>query len=224
MGKFDRFFEDDRSPPRRGNSENPGGAPDDVRGLPAGEWLRRGVYKMERFYKIGCKYGRGSLGNPDEMEVMGHLGASGDVVFLDLETTGLSGGAGTYAFLCGLGRVFGGRFKVTQYFLKSPAYEPQWLDAIDADIPAGSTIATYNGKNFDVPMLMTRHVLSRMNVHWQSYPHIDLLHLSRRFYRGYLESCSLGSVERSVLGVVRSGEDVPGCLIPQLYLRYLRER
>jgi hypothetical protein len=63
-----------------------------------------------------------------------------------------------------------------------------------------------------------------MSPHWESSPHIDLLNFARRFYRGYLESCSLGSVERNVLRLKRSGEDVPGYLIPGLYLQYLGSR
>jgi uncharacterized protein YprB with RNaseH-like and TPR domain len=179
---------------------------------------------MESSFEIGAPYGHTPLGDPESMRIMRRLGAEGGIVFLDLETTGLSGGAGTYAFLCGLGATCGNFFKVTQYFLKSPAYEAEWLAAIDADITPGATLATYNGRTFDVPMLLTRHVMTRTSAHWESSSHIDLLHFSRRFYKGYLESCSLGSVERHVLGLGRSGEDVPGYLIPGLYLDYLKSR
>jgi uncharacterized protein YprB with RNaseH-like and TPR domain len=177
---------------------------------------------MERSFRFGDIYGRSPLANPNEMEVMRRFGADGEVIFLDLETTGLSGGAGTYAFLCGLGRTRGETFSVTQYFLKNPAHEPEWLRAIDDDIPRGAALVTYNGRAFDAPMLLTRHVLARMDAHWESSPHIDLLYFSRRLYRGRLDSCSLGSVERHVLGLRRSGEDVPGSLIPAMYAQYLR--
>ena len=46
-----------------------------------------------------------------------------DYVFLDLETTGLDRGAGTYAFLAGLGRFNDGGFTVRQYFLAGPSGE-----------------------------------------------------------------------------------------------------
>jgi len=186
--------------------------------------MSKGVYRIEHSYRLGDEYGNSPLAAPEAMNVMRRIGARGSVIFIDLETTGLSGGTGTYAFLCGLGTTHGDLFNVTQYFLKSPAYETEWLQAIDSNIPAGSTIATYNGRTFDVPMLITRHVMTRTHAHWESSPHIDLLHFSRRFYRGYLESCSLCEVERGVLGLRRSGEDVPGYMIPELYTHYLGTR
>ena len=179
---------------------------------------------MESAFKIGGAYGAAPLADPERMEVMRRVGAGGPAVFLDLETTGLSGGAGTYAFLCGLGATRGEFFTVTQYFLKSPAHEAEWLRSIDADIPRGATLVTYNGRAFDVPMLLTRHVMTRMSAHWEPSPHIDLLYFSRRLYKGHLESCSLGTVERHVLGLRRGGEDVPGYLIPAMYAQYLRTR
>jgi uncharacterized protein YprB with RNaseH-like and TPR domain len=220
--KFDRFFENIPAAPVRKNEEINGGG--DIRGLPDGKWMSKGVYLTENFYKIGVKYGHSEFGDPENMKIMSLLGAKSGVVFLDLETTGLSGGTGTYAFLCGLGATSGDSFKVAQYFLKSPAYETQWLEAVDAGVPEGATLVTYNGSSFDVPMLHTRHIMSRLRPHWEAYSHIDLLHLSRRFYRGYIESCSLGSVERRVLGVQRGGGDVPGSIIPFLYQQYLRTR
>ncbi|MDR1966382.1 MAG: ribonuclease H-like domain-containing protein [Synergistaceae bacterium] len=221
MGKFDRLFGNDAAAISEKKQARHGRAEDAVRDLPDGEWVADGVYRTETRYWAQEAYGRAAIGNPDRMEVMRHLGAKGSVVFLDLETTGLSGGTGTYAFLCGLGTTSGEYFKVAQYFLKSPAYEAQWLDAINSGIPEGATLATYNGRSFDIPILLTRHILARRRPHWESFPHIDLLHISRRLYRGYLESCSLGSVEKHVLGVKRSGEDIPGSMIPGLYLQYL---
>ena len=220
MGKFDRFFTNESGPavtkPRRGRD---GG--NDIYGLPDGNWISKGVYRIEYSYRLGDTYGNFPLLAPETMRVMRRVGARGGIVFLDLETTGLSGGAGTYAFLCGLGMTSGDFFNVTQYFLKSPAYEAEWLLAIDSDIPACSTLATYNGLTFDIPILLTRHVMTRTSARWESSPHIDLLHFSRRLYRGYLESCALGKIERHVLGARRSAEDVPGYLIPELYRQYL---
>ena len=50
------------------------------------------------------------------------------VVFFDLETTGLSGGAGTLAFLAGCGWFGDDGFHVRQFFLTGPAGEPAMLD------------------------------------------------------------------------------------------------
>ncbi|MDR1471833.1 MAG: ribonuclease H-like domain-containing protein [Synergistaceae bacterium] len=226
MGKFDRYFDDDAHEERErlGAPARRGVLTGGVSGLPPGEWVGDGVYLMEALYRLGSPYGAGTMGNPDEMETMRHLGASGTSVFLDLETTGLSGGTGTYAFLCGIGTVRGDFFKVSQFFLESPACEARWLDAVDSSIPPHACLVTYNGRTFDLPLLRTRHIMTRKTPHWRDLPHIDLLHLSRRLYRGYLESCSLGSVERNVLRLERGSRDIPGALIPALYTRYLQSR
>ncbi|MDR1134312.1 MAG: ribonuclease H-like domain-containing protein [Synergistaceae bacterium] len=222
MGKFDALFQND---PAMAGVKTGRAAPEHGRvisGLPGGTWISGGVYRVETLHEIGGAPESGGLENPEEDNALGEMGAGERLLFLDLETTGLSGGAGTYAFLCGLGAVFGGHFKVVQFFLKNPAHETEWLGAVDACIPKNATLVTYNGKTFDVPMLTTRHILSRMRPHWESSPHVDLLYFSRRLYRGYLESCSLGSVETHVLGVRRADEDVPGWMIPEIYARYLR--
>jgi uncharacterized protein YprB with RNaseH-like and TPR domain len=222
MAKFDALFQDDpgiagikpgRAAPRRDRT---------ISGLPGGTWISDGVYRVETLHEIGGVPENGGLENPEENNALREMGAGERLLFLDLETTGLSGGTGTYAFLCGLGAVCGGYFKVAQFFLKNPAHEAEWLDAVDSCIPRNATLVTYNGRTFDVPMLTTRHIMARRRPHWEASPHVDLLHFSRRLYRGYIESCSLGSVETNVLGVRRANEDVPGWLIPEIYARYLR--
>jgi tetratricopeptide (TPR) repeat protein len=53
-------------------------------------------------------------------------------------------------------------------------------------------------------------------------PHIDLLHPARRLWRRRLGSCALSELEKNLLNVRRTGEDVPGWRIPSLYMDYLR--
>ena len=43
-----------------------------------------------------------------------------DAIFLDIETTGRAGGAGTHVFLIGLGRFRAGAFELWQGFLRGP--------------------------------------------------------------------------------------------------------
>lgn len=193
-------------------------------GLPDGEWVDDGVYAVTSSRPICSAHGSTQIGSPDSASIMREFGASGHIVFLDLETTGLAGGTGTYAFLCGIGFESGGMFVVRQLFLEGPSYESRWLDKIGAYIPQPSTLVTYNGAAFDIPLLRTRHVLSRSQPAWDSCPHIDLLRLTRKFYRHRLSSCSLGSIESNVLLLERSGEDIPGHMIPTMYTQYLRTR
>ena len=166
MGKFDALFQNDPAlagvKTGRAASEL-GGA---ILGLPGGTWVSGGVYRVETLHEIGGAPENGGLENPEEGNTLREMGAGERLLFLDLETTGLSGGTGTYAFLCGLGAVCGKYFKVIQFFLRNPAHEAEWLEAVDECIPRNATLVTYNGKTFDVPMLKTRHILSRMRPHW----------------------------------------------------------
>ena len=53
-------------------------------------------------------------------------------------------------------------------------------------------------------------------------PHLDLLHPARRLWRRRLQSCRLINLEQMILGLQRSEDDVPGSLIPYLYVDYVR--
>lgn len=226
MSKFDRFLDDLRKPglAERHISHVATPKTGDIRNLPEGGWIADGVYCTELRFKIGEPYGAVLFERPERMRIMRSFGAAEALIFLDLETTGLAGGTGTYAFLCGIGVAEGEFFKVLQFFLEGPAREKNWLEAIDAIVPKDACLVTYNGKTFDLPLLRTRHILSRSVPTWDRAPHIDLLQHARRLYRGRLESCSLGSMERHVLRVERTGEDIPGWQIPALYAEYLRSR
>jgi uncharacterized protein YprB with RNaseH-like and TPR domain len=146
-----------------------------------------------------------------------------DMLFLDTETTGLAGGAGTIAFLVGVGRFTGDHFRLRQYFLREPGEEAGLLHALQEDLENAGAIVSFNGRVFDVPLLEMRYMLG-LRRHWSlsSLPQIDLLHPARRLWRRSLPDCSLGTIERTLLGVERSDEDVPGAQIPGMYLDYLR--
>ena len=196
----------------------------DVTGLPEGEWTARGVYRMERRFRYGSAYGRNVLTHPGESgAALALWGGSECPVFLDTETTGLSGGTGTYAFLIGLGICAEDCLRVVQLFLAGPAWERAWLEAVENELPRGCGLVTYNGRAFDLPLLLTRYTLARSVPSWRYAPHMDLLLLARHFYRGRLASCSLSSMERNVLGLQRGGEDVPGGEIPWMYTQFLRD-
>ncbi|MGH2442155.1 MAG: ribonuclease H-like domain-containing protein [Chloroflexota bacterium] len=145
-------------------------------------------------------------------------------VFLDTETTGLNLGTGTYVFLVGAGYIENGHFRVDQFLLQDPGEELAFLTALDAFLRRFSVIITFNGKAFDWPLLEGRFVRHRQfrKAPLNDPPHIDLLHPARRFWKRRLESCALSSLEHHVLGLTRTGEDVPGWMIPSLYFSYVR--
>ena len=146
-----------------------------------------------------------------------------NTLFLDTETTGLAGGAGTLAFLVGLGYFDAeDHFIIEQYFLKEPAREAAMLVAIDKLVSARTGLVTFNGKAFDIPLLETRFTLSRIAPSFDERDHLDLLMPARRVWRDSIGSCRLSALEAHLLGVERSQQDIAGFLIPQLYREYLQ--
>jgi uncharacterized protein YprB with RNaseH-like and TPR domain len=147
-------------------------------------------------------------------------------VFLDTETSGLSGGTGTYAFMVGAGRFEatdqGETFRLAQFFMRDPAEESAMLEALAEFLASAQALVTYNGKAFDLPLLRTRYLLQGAPVPFEDYAHVDLLPLARRLWRERLPSRTLKYIEENVLAAPRSTEEVPGYEIPYLYFDYLR--
>ncbi len=155
-------------------------------------------------------------------------GSNGDppVLFLDLETTGLSGGAGTVAFLVGCGFFRDGAFHTRQFFLTGFAAERAMLHAVTSLLSRAACLVTYNGKTFDIPVMETRWVFHRVPPPWTELTHLDMLHVSRRLWRSRGDDldeagCRLVTLERELFGVLRHG-DVPGFEIPGRYFDYIR--
>jgi len=144
-------------------------------------------------------------------------------VFLDTETTGLAGGAGTYIFLVGVGYFEGDQFCVRQYFMRDYNEERALLSALNDLLANFKAVVTYNGKTFDLPLMESRYIMSGMKMSLKDPYHFDLLYPARRLWKRRLESCSLSTVEREILKVSRD-DDVPGYLIPEIYFRYLRTK
>ena len=141
------------------------------------------------------------------------------VAYLDLETTGLRN---AMAFLVGLGFFRGDRFVLQQFFVPDPPDEEAMLLLLNSSLTELNGLVTFNGRSFDWPLLCDRYVRLGARPQLNPQPHLDLLTLSRRFWRNALPSCSLGSIENNRLGVVRKGIDIPGYLVPEIYDEYLR--
>jgi len=144
------------------------------------------------------------------------------ICFLDTETTGLSGGTGTMAFVVGLCFFADECVHVRQYFLRDPGDEPAMIEALAEFLPEFEALASFNGRAFDVPILENRFTLARIPPPTADLPHLDLLHPARRLWQYHLASCSLGTIEQRILGVLREQDDVPSGFIPYLYRDYLR--
>jgi uncharacterized protein YprB with RNaseH-like and TPR domain len=169
----------------------------------------------------------------------------GQFLFFDLETTGLSGGAGTTAFLAAFGRFTvsdpvpkkqgsgagplekgEGTLEVTQFLLLDYPGEPDFLQAVlaeagscFADSPEPVFLTTYNGKAFDTQILKTRCLLNGLAV--PPLLQADLLYPARRLWKRILPNCSQATIETMVLGLDRTG-DLPGSMAPGIWFNFLR--
>jgi len=148
-----------------------------------------------------------------------------DLLFLDIETTGLSG-AGACVFLVAIAAVRGDRLELRQYLAGSPAEEGALVEALltDSGLTEGRrpVLVTYNGRGFDAPMLDARATMHRRRAGFDALPHLDLLPVARTLYRGTLQSLRLKYVESSIVGVTRPSADVDGAEVPAWYFRFLR--
>jgi uncharacterized protein YprB with RNaseH-like and TPR domain len=174
---------------------------------------------------------------PDLLRFRG-MPAPQDLLFFDLETTGLSGGAGTVAFLAAFGRFVPGgtdsfKLQITQYLLLDYPGEGDFLEAVLREFSPGIAavpaepggplrpplIVSYNGKSFDSQILKTRYLMNGMMP--PVYAHADLLHPARRLWKRQLPDCSQATIETEILGLDRAG-DIPGALAPEIWFNFLK--
>ncbi len=147
---------------------------------------------------------------------------SNSLIFLDTETTGLSGGTGTYVFLVGIGFQTKDGFRVQQFFLQDPGEESAFLTGISGALSGFRGIVTYNGKSFDIPLLKARYAMNGLTAPFGTLGHIDLLPLARRLWKYRLTHRNLGILETEILGMNRTDDEIPGWMIPELYIDYCR--
>jgi uncharacterized protein YprB with RNaseH-like and TPR domain len=219
----------------------PVSAADSLEHVLGGEWREdRGsrCFVVERRVEADARCGRvrvGDLAAWNERAaahapmLTGGAPARPPLVFFDLETTGLSGGAGTYAFLVGCGRFADeGAFLTQQYVLAAFGQERAMLEVVARELARAGALVTFNGRSFDAPLLETRYLYHRLDWTVARLPHIDVLHSARRFWGATPRdrgkdggSCSLVALEQQVLGMRRPG-DVPGFEIPGRYFQFVR--
>ena len=145
-----------------------------------------------------------------------------DILFLDTETTGLSGGVGTIAFQIGVGYFAASGFVVEQFLMHDYPEEAEMLRMLDGLMQRFSILCTFNGRTFDVPLLKSRFLMNRIaNAHFPEV-HADVLYPARRLWKLRLKKCTLGNLEEQLLHVQRD-DDLPGAMVPQTYFQYLKD-
>lgn len=192
----------------------PPGNPAD-RTLP-GEELSPGLRRIETRYPWPDAPAALTVPDRDEPPLQ-----SSRVLAFDTETTGLAGGTGTRAFMIGAADWIDGHVRVRQLCITTLGAETAMLREFASWLQADTVLVSYNGRSYDAPLLRTRCRLARLDDMLADRPHVDLLHPTRRRYRGVWENCRLATIERHLLGIVRE-DDLPGSQAPGAWLQYLR--
>jgi hypothetical protein len=149
-----------------------------------------------------------------------HAGAAAGIIWLDTETTGLAGGTGTYAFLIGLAYLDGETLVTEQFLLRRLRSEAHLLAAVSERLAGRPHLVTFNGQRFDWPILESRFILARQRPAAPAL-HTDLITPARRLWHRVFGTYKLSALEAEVVGAPRQ-DDVPGWLIPGIYVDYLR--
>lgn len=204
----------------------------DLSGL-GGRWFqtRHGPgYVVESIYEGGHEHGSVPLHRALSVDPACLAGQTRDArladqdprsfTYVDTETTGL-GGAGSMVFLAGVARFDGSLLRLRQYLLPGPQYEGGLLGGLADELDGAGALVSYNGKSFDLPLLESRYILSRMAPSFRQLPHLDLLHPNRRLFRGTFDSHRLVRMEIELLGFERD-DDCPSAEVPQRYFRFQR--
>lgn len=145
------------------------------------------------------------------------------VTFVDIETTGLSIGAGTVAFLVGTLNLDPDGLVLRQFLLRDFAEECAQQQAIASRLDPFELVVTYNGGRFDLPVLRSRAILNRVEAPWLAHAHLDILHPVRAVWRNLWPDCRLATAEHRLLGVTRD-VDCEGWEVPLRYRQFLLEQ
>ena len=141
-------------------------------------------------------------------------------IFFDLETTGLSSGSGTIAFLAAFGQNISTTFRITQYLLLDFNGQIDFLENVLSQFSnKKSVIVTYNGKSFDSQILKTMCIMNRIKP--PEYFHADLLHPGRRLWKTIIQNCSQSSIETKILALDRTG-DISGEFAPDIWFEFIK--
>jgi len=146
-----------------------------------------------------------------------------EAVYLDTETSGLSGGAGVYVYMVGLGWFEGDEFVSWQGFLREPGEERAMLAAVAERLRAAPGMVSFFGKSFDRHRLEDKMRIAGVTAPFDGLAHLDLYHPLRRLTQGTLPDGRLQTMERELLGFHRV-DDLPGSLAPAAWFDFLAER
>jgi len=149
--------------------------------------------------------------------------AAEDCLFLDTETTGLSGGAGTVVFAYGIAFYEGAELVLEQLFLRDFGEEPAMLHHIAKRLAEHPVPVTFVGKSYDRHRIAARLAVHKIQAPILSDRHLDLYHVIRREFGKEWPDSKLHTAEERLLGLYRD-DDLPGSEAPAAFLDWVRDR
>ncbi|MCX5801483.1 MAG: ribonuclease H-like domain-containing protein [Candidatus Eisenbacteria bacterium] len=155
-------------------------------------------------------------GKAGEFSELGKTGFS-RAVFLDIESTGLFN---CPTFLAGAMFLSGDDFVIRQFFARDYSEEKCLIEILSKFLRQFEAVITFNGKSYDIPFIADRAIYHGVKFATR-HSHVDLLHHSRRHWKGTLPNCKLQTLELHVCRRRRVG-DIPSSEIPQLYHDFVR--
>ncbi|MHC4261505.1 MAG: ribonuclease H-like domain-containing protein, partial [Planctomycetota bacterium] len=210
----------DAAVPSRGGTV---GAPRELVELPGG-----GAERITRF-DLGALHGSWPLADvlKADSAVLARLGKDralaeidpARAAFLDIETTGLSGGTGTWPYLVAIGRVVDGEFELWQGFMHAPGDEVAVMRATAERLGSAGQVVSFFGKSFDRHRLEDKMRQHGITSPFEGSPHLDLYHVCRRLYGGAYPDGRLATMERELCDVRRE-DDLPGSFAPAAWFDY----
>lgn len=188
-----------------------------------GKLIAEGVIQIKKYLPLS-----GQLGNVELAGLLNQPRLPGEPkvrcqrqVYIDTETTGLSGGSGTLAFLVGMAVLDENAILLSQFLITRFAAESCMLTAFAQSLTDNDRLVSYNGKSYDLPLLATRYRMHSLSHPLEQLPHVDLLHPTRRLFRRQWPDCRLTTLEKKLLGFKRRN-DLPGAEAPAAWFSYIR--
>lgn len=187
-----------------------------------------GVVVVSSSYALKTIYGSHSLGEAENIELsllslldkdeVPFSRTCQQALFLDIETAMILGE--TPVVMAGLGRFGAESFSLTQFFAPDPSGEGALLQALARAISEEDVLVSFNGRDFDVPVLESRfHHMGTVSP-FRRLSHVDLCRISRRLWKGILPDCRLRTIEIERLGVSRIA-DIGSRAVPRCYQAFL---
>lgn len=189
-------------------------------------WVRELRYPLEHVHGE-IALGRGARFAPDRLarlaksEQFAQLRPD-ECLFLDTETTGLAGGAGTVVFAYGYAWFERDALVLEQLFLRDFAEEPAMLRHLAQRMAEHPVPVTFVGKSYDRHRIAARLAVHKVQAPVLTDRHLDLYHVIRREYGKQWPDSRLRTAEERLLRFFRE-HDLPGSEAPVAFLDWIRD-